>query len=74
MHLLEIALVDGMAKESDTLQPFSVNSLGDLLEMVTGDCGGLDLDNHSKCSLQGILVIFTFRISWLVNVIFTLYY
>lgn len=54
VQLLEIALADGMDKVSDLLQPSSVNSLIDLLPMVADYCVDLDLDNHSKCSLQGI--------------------
>ncbi|KAG6720767.1 hypothetical protein I3842_03G077400 [Carya illinoinensis] len=54
VQLLEIALVDGMDKESDTMLHCSVNSLADLLSMVSGNCGGIDLHNHNKCSLQGI--------------------
>lgn len=56
VQLLEIALVDGMDKESDTMLHCSVNSLADLLSMVSGNCGGIDLHNHNKCSLQGIFV------------------
>ncbi|KAF3945345.1 hypothetical protein CMV_028261 [Castanea mollissima] len=52
VQLLEIALVDGVDKVSDTLQPCSINSLVDLLPTVA-DCCGIDLENHVKCSLQG---------------------
>ncbi len=62
VQLLEIALVDGMDKVSDTLQSCSVNSLVDLLPMVA-DCCGVDLDNHVKCSLQGISGIVNSMIS-----------
>lgn len=62
VQLLEIALVDGVDKVSDTLQPCSINSLVDLLPKVA-DCCGIDLENHVKCSLQGISDIVNSMIS-----------
>lgn len=52
--LMELALVDGVDKVTYTLQSCSENSILEL-PMVSGDCRGMELDDHIKCSLQGIL-------------------
>jgi E3 ubiquitin-protein ligase UBR4 len=52
--LMELALVDGVDKVTNTLQSCSENSILEL-PMVSGDCCGIELDDHIKCSLQGIL-------------------
>ncbi|KAM1666136.1 hypothetical protein ACFX1X_045806 [Malus domestica] len=54
VHLLEMALIDGMDKTPGTLQPCSVDSLVDLLPSVTHNSCGNDLDNHNKCGPQGV--------------------
>ncbi|KAF5725427.1 auxin transport protein BIG isoform X1 [Tripterygium wilfordii] len=54
VQLLEISLVEGMDKAFDLLRPSSISFLLDLLPMVSSDCDGIELDNHIKCSLQGV--------------------
>ncbi|XP_022727915.1 auxin transport protein BIG-like isoform X2 [Durio zibethinus] len=54
IQLLEIILGDGTDKVVDSLQPASVNSLVDLLPIVSRNSGGIELDDHIKCGLQGI--------------------
>uniref|UniRef100_A0A6N2MZV9 Auxin transport protein BIG n=1 Tax=Salix viminalis TaxID=40686 RepID=A0A6N2MZV9_SALVM len=49
--LMELALVDGVDKVTNTLQSCSENSILEL-PMVSGDCRGMELDDHIKCSLQ----------------------
>lgn len=57
VQLLETALIDGRTdKVSEPFQSFPVDSLVDLLPLVTGNSGGLDFDNRVKCSLQGIFL------------------
>ncbi|KAJ6369826.1 hypothetical protein OIU76_028138 [Salix suchowensis] len=51
--LMELALVDGVDKVTNTLQSCSENSILEL-PMVSGDCRGMELDDHIKCSLQGV--------------------
>lgn len=51
--LMELALVDGVDKVTNTLQSCSENSILEL-PMVSGDCCGIELDDHIKCSLQGV--------------------
>lgn len=61
MQLLEIALVDGLNKEPDQLQPCSVNALVESLP-VSGDVfGDFLLDNHSRCDLRGIAATFIYK-------------
>ena len=45
---------DGADKVVDSLQPASVNSLVDLLPIVSSNSGSIQLDDHIKCGLQGI--------------------
>ncbi|XWS47517.1 hypothetical protein CRYUN_Cryun14cG0159200 [Craigia yunnanensis] len=52
IQLLEIILGDGTDKVVDSLQPASVNSLVDLLPIVSSNSGGIELDDHMKCGLQ----------------------
>ncbi|KAK8606644.1 hypothetical protein V6N13_052411 [Hibiscus sabdariffa] len=54
IQLLEIILGGGTEKIVDFLQPASVNSLVDLLPIVSGNVDGVELDNNIKCGLQGI--------------------
>ncbi|KAB2613738.1 auxin transport protein BIG-like [Pyrus ussuriensis x Pyrus communis] len=54
VHLLEMALIDGMDKTPGALRPCSVDSLVDLLPSVTHNSCGNDLDNHNKCGPQGV--------------------
>lgn len=61
VQLLEIALLDGLNKEPDQLQPCSVNALVESLP-VSGDVfGDFELDNHSRCDLRGIAATFIFK-------------
>ncbi|EOY03818.1 Auxin transport protein (BIG) isoform 1 [Theobroma cacao] len=53
IQLLEIILGDGTEKIVDSLQPASVNSLVDLLPIVSSNSGGIELDDLIKCGLQG---------------------
>ena len=55
IQLLEIILGDGTDKVVDSLQPASVNSLVDLLPIVSSNSRGIELDDLTKCCLQGIL-------------------
>ncbi|KAL5095744.1 hypothetical protein RYX36_000071 [Vicia faba] len=52
IHLLEIALVDGVNMVVDILQPTTASSLVDLLPMVD-DCCGDYADDYKKCRLEG---------------------
>ncbi|KAI5432312.1 hypothetical protein KIW84_036161 [Lathyrus oleraceus] len=52
IHLLEIALVDGINMVVDILQPTTASSLVDLLPMVD-DCHGDYADDYKKCRLEG---------------------
>ncbi|GAV60100.1 ZZ domain-containing protein/E3_UbLigase_R4 domain-containing protein [Cephalotus follicularis] len=54
LQLLEIAVVDGMDKVAETLQPDSVNRIVELLPMVSDNFGGINLDNHIKCNIEGV--------------------
>ena len=54
VQLLETALVDGISKVPEALQPSSVNSLFDMLPVVTSNSGDIEIDDRIKCSLQGI--------------------
>jgi E3 ubiquitin-protein ligase UBR4 len=56
IHLLEIALVDGMNMVVDILQPTTASALMDLLPMVD-DCCGDYVDEYKKCRLEGIMLI-----------------
>ena len=48
IHLLEIALVDGVNMVVDILQPTTTSALVDLLPMVD-DCCGDYVDDYKKC-------------------------
>ncbi|OVA16901.1 zinc finger protein [Macleaya cordata] len=52
LHLLEIALVGGMDKESEGTKPCTVNNLVELLPIVPVKSAGVELDKHIKCSMQ----------------------
>lgn len=52
IHLLEIALVDGVNMVVDILQPTTASALVDLLPMVD-DCCGDYVDDYKKCRLEG---------------------
>ncbi|KAG4192792.1 hypothetical protein ERO13_A07G178901v2 [Gossypium hirsutum] len=54
IQLLEIILGGGTDKIVDSLQPASVNSLVDLLPIVSCNLGSIELDNDIKCGLQGM--------------------
>ncbi|XVF20872.1 hypothetical protein REPUB_Repub12eG0040500 [Reevesia pubescens] len=54
IQLLEIILGGGTDKVVDTLQPASVNSLVDLLPIVSSNSRGIELDDLIKCGLQGV--------------------
>ncbi|XP_022771848.1 auxin transport protein BIG-like isoform X2 [Durio zibethinus] len=54
VQLLEIILGDGTDKVVDSLQPASVNSLVDLLPVVSSNSCGIELDDLIKCGLQGV--------------------
>ncbi|XVF71321.1 hypothetical protein PTKIN_Ptkin12aG0027900 [Pterospermum kingtungense] len=54
IQLLEIILGDGTDKVVDSLQPASVNSLVDLLPIVSSNSHGTELDDLIKCGLQGV--------------------
>ncbi|XWS75634.1 hypothetical protein CRYUN_Cryun01aG0107800 [Craigia yunnanensis] len=54
IQLLEIILGDGTDKVVDSLQPASVNSLVDLLPIVSSNSRGIELDDLIKCGLQGL--------------------
>jgi len=56
IHLLEIALVDGVNMVVDILQPTTASALVDLLPMVD-DCCGDYADDYKKCRLEGIILI-----------------
>lgn len=56
VHFLETALVDASDKVSDPLQPCSIESLVDILPLVTGNYGGIDIENRIRCSRQGIFL------------------
>ncbi|KAF6169153.1 hypothetical protein GIB67_038650 [Kingdonia uniflora] len=53
-QLLEIALVDGMDKEPNVPLPCLEVSLLELLPVVPVEPGGIELDSHTSCNLQGI--------------------
>lgn len=53
IHLLEIALVDGMNMVADVSQPTTSSALLDLLPMVDDLCGSF-ADDYKKCHLEGI--------------------
>ncbi|KAA8547874.1 hypothetical protein F0562_004303 [Nyssa sinensis] len=53
VQILEIALVDGMDKESDLSPPCSLNTLVDSLPMFAVKNGSFELQEHIKCMLQG---------------------
>lgn len=55
IHLLEIAVVDGMNMVVDILQPTTASTLVDLLPIVD-DCRGNYVDDYRKCRLEGINV------------------
>ncbi|XP_057436189.1 auxin transport protein BIG isoform X2 [Lotus japonicus] len=52
IHLLEIALVDGMNMVADVSQPTTSSALLDLLPMVDDLCGSF-ADDYKKCHLEG---------------------
>lgn len=54
LQILEIALVDGMDKESDLSQSCSANTLIDSFQIFAAVKGSIDLQDHMKCMLQGI--------------------
>ncbi|XP_042518404.1 auxin transport protein BIG isoform X2 [Macadamia integrifolia] len=52
VELLELALVDEMNRETETPEPCSASSLVEPLPVVVKS-GGVELDYHTRCSLQG---------------------
>ncbi|KAG4937539.1 hypothetical protein JHK85_052458 [Glycine max] len=52
LHLLEMALVDGINMVADMLQPTIASALVDMLPMVD-DCCGSFVDDYKKCHLEG---------------------
>ncbi|KAE8686089.1 Auxin transport protein BIG [Hibiscus syriacus] len=54
IQILEIILGGGTDKIVDFSQPASVNSLVDLLPIVSSNLDGIELDESIKCCLQGI--------------------
>ncbi|KAF6142419.1 hypothetical protein GIB67_033846 [Kingdonia uniflora] len=65
--LLEIALDDGMDKEPNVPLPSPEVSLLELLPVVPVEPGGVELDSHSSCNLQGVFTstqLFLLLLSW----------
>lgn len=56
VHLLEIALVDGVNMVGDMSQPTTASALVDLLPMVD-DCCGNYVGDYKNCHLEGIMLI-----------------
>ncbi|KAL2329771.1 hypothetical protein Fmac_017352 [Flemingia macrophylla] len=52
IHLLEMALVDGINMAADMLQPATASALVDMLPMAD-DWGGTFVDDYKKCHLEG---------------------
>lgn len=53
VQILEITLVDGMDSESDFSQPCTLSTLVDSLLMLPVKSCSIELQDHSKCLLQG---------------------
>ena len=56
LHLLEMALVDGINMVADMLQPTIASALVDMLPMVD-DCCGSFVDDYKKCHLEGTILL-----------------
>lgn len=56
LHLLEMALVDGINMVADILQPTTASALIDMLPMVD-DCCGSFVDDYKKCHLEGTMLM-----------------
>lgn len=56
VQILEITLVDGMDSESDSSQPCSLSSLVDSLSILPVKSCSIELQDHNKCLLQGIVL------------------
>lgn len=54
LQILEIALVDGVDKESDLSQSCSMNTHIDSFQIFAAVNGSIELQDHMKCMLQGI--------------------
>ncbi|WCJ25516.1 auxin transport protein (BIG) [Euphorbia peplus] len=52
--LMELALMGGIDEVPDSCRSCSLNTLLELLPMVSGDCCSIQLESHIKCSLQGV--------------------
>lgn len=57
VHILEITLVDGMDSEFESSQPLSLNALVDSLSLLPVKSCSIDLQDHTRCLLQGIYLI-----------------
>lgn len=53
VQILEMALVDGIGKESDLSQPCTLNTVIDSLQVFAVLHGSIELQDHMKCILQG---------------------
>lgn len=56
LHLLEIALVDGMSMVVDTSQPTTMDTLVDLRPIVDEHCSNY-VEDYKKVHLEGIILI-----------------
>lgn len=65
--MLEMALIDGMDKEFDLVQPCSLKALGDSLGMLPVKSGSAKLEDHSKCLLQGTDLCPTILLSFVLS-------
>lgn len=54
LQLLETALVDGVNKVPEAMEPSSVSSLTNMLSLVADNSGSIEFDDRTKSSLQGI--------------------
>lgn len=72
VQMLEMALLDGVDKEFDLIQPSSLKALVDSLGMLPVKSGSAKLQDHNKCLLQGtdlrliILLLYLSSISLLI--------
>lgn len=57
VQILEIALIAGMDKETDLLQPCFGNRQVDSLSALAAGTGNIDLGDRVRCILQGIDVL-----------------
>jgi len=55
IHLLEMALVDGINVVADVFQPTTASALVDILPV--DDCCSDFVDDYKKCHLEGIMLL-----------------